>query len=422
LRKLLFIFVLFPLFAVRAQTCDSATWHYVEGVKALHVRGDRAAAAASFERALSFDPNHTGALAAAAAAGAPDALEYARRALRTDTTDIYLRGQLVGLLLEANRLEEAVALDPDDLGVLIAQADSYRKRGDEARFLDIAERLMQHNSIDGASLFEDLTANRGLYGRNYLRMLGMARRLMLANPSDYRAVNLYAGALLAGGRAEEGVNIYKNYITDTTSFAAPYEMVVDGEAWLRRPDSVRLWGRRAIERLPADASLRLRLGAALAHLGLDKEALAVYNEARRRAPNDSIRSIAHALSGIIYATRDDARRSIAAYSRAIALDPANAIALNNLAYTLAVQGRRLEHALDMSERSLAAEPLNATYIDTYGYILYRLGRLEESLKVLRQAMSLADDPDIMLHYADVLEALGEEFMAEHYRKKAQETQ
>ncbi len=159
----------------------------------------------------------------------------------------------------------------------------------------------------------------------------------------------------------------------------------------------------------------------LSELGLGKEAIAAYDEALRRAPNDSVRSVVHALTGVMYATQNQARRSVAEYSRAIALDPSNALALNNLAYTLAVQGRDLPRALEMSEKSLVIEPLNATYIDTYGYILYRLGRLDEAKKSLRQAMSIQDDPDIMLHYADVLQSLGEEFMADYYRKKAGET-
>jgi tetratricopeptide (TPR) repeat protein len=420
MNKYLLIVLLFPVLAARAQVCDSATWHYVEGIKALHIRDDKAAAAASFSRALTFDPSHTGALAAAAETDSKNALDYARRAYITDTTDLHLRRQLTRLLLENNLLAEAAELSPDDIGVLLAQADRYRRQGDDVHFLDAAKRIMQRPEIDAIALFEDITRDRAFYARNYLRLLDMAGLPMLADPSDYRAVQLYAGALMAGGQAERGIEVYKNYISDTTSFVDPYRMVIDGEAYLRRADSVRLWGARAIERFPDDASLRLRYGSALDYLDLDKEALAVYAEARRRAPNDSIRSVAHSLSGIVHATLNDARRSIREYRRAIKLDPANSLALNNLAYTLAEQGRDLEHALEMSGKAIEIEPLNGTYIDTYGYILYRLGRLDEAHKALRQAMSLIDDREIMLHYADVLQALGEDFMADHYRKKAQE--
>lgn len=420
MKKFLLILAFSPLFVVRAQTCDSATWHYVEGVKAFHIRGDRDAAAASFERALTFDPEHMGALAAAASLGSDKALDYARRAFENDTTDIYLRRQLTRLLLDGRRLTEAVELSPDDINVLFAQADHFYNSNDETRFLDIVERLIRRSEINGPGLFESLANDRAFYVRNFPKMMGMARQLMLDAPTDYRAVKLYTGALLAGGRTEEGLEVYKSYITDTTSFSEPYVMIIDGEAYLQRPDSVHLWGARAITRFPDDYALRLQYGAALERLELNKEAHEIYDLVLRRATDDSIRSVACTLSGNLYARQGRARRSVADYSRAIDFDPDNAMALNNLAYTFAVQGRNLGRALEMSEKSLAIEPLNATYIDTYGYILYRLGNLEEAKKALRHAASLEDSPAILLHYADVLQALGEEFMAEHYRKKAAE--
>ncbi len=63
-----------------------------------------------------------------------------------------------------------------------------------------------------------------------------------------------------------------------------------------------------------------------------------------------------------------------------------------------------------------------TYIDTYGWVLFRMGRFEEAKTALRQAVSLDADesPELMIHYGDVLYELKEYYMASFYWKKALE--
>ena len=96
--------------------------------------------------------------------------------------------------------------------------------------------------------------------------------------------------------------------------------------------------------------------------------------------------------------------------------------LNNYAYFLSLEDRELERALEMSSRAIELERNNATYIDTYAWVLHRLGRNEEAKVAQRQALSLSGQKDasLVVHYADILWALGEKFMAETYWKKAVE--
>ena len=96
--------------------------------------------------------------------------------------------------------------------------------------------------------------------------------------------------------------------------------------------------------------------------------------------------------------------------------------LNNYAYFLSLEGRDLERALAMAGRAIVLEENNPTYLDTYAWVLYRLGRYDEAKKTMQQALSLdrSQSPDLQLHYGDILAALGEKFMAEVYCKKALE--
>ena len=74
----------------------------------------------------------------------------------------------------------------------------------------------------------------------------------------------------------------------------------------------------------------------------------------------------------------------------------------------------------MSAKTIEAEPDNATYLDTYGWILYLLGKPEEAKPHFKRAMMYGgkDSPVIMDHYAEVLFALGEYDRAMMYWNKA----
>ena len=78
--------------------------------------------------------------------------------------------------------------------------------------------------------------------------------------------------------------------------------------------------------------------------------------------------------------------------------------------------------MTMITRALALSQNNSTYLDTMAWVLYKLVRYDEAKKYMQQALSLdrQRSADLALHYGDILHALGEEFMAKTYWRKALE--
>ena len=74
----------------------------------------------------------------------------------------------------------------------------------------------------------------------------------------------------------------------------------------------------------------------------------------------------------------------------------------------------------MSRKTVEAEPDNATYLDTYGWILFKMGKPQEALKHFKRAMLYGgkDSAVILDHYAEVLFALKEYDRAMVYWNKA----
>ena len=97
------------------------------------------------------------------------------------------------------------------------------------------------------------------------------------------------------------------------------------------------------------------------------------------------------------------------YDRVLRNDPENSYVLNNYAYFLSVDNIRLDEALKMSAITIEKEPNNATYLDTYAWILYKLGRYKEAKKWMGKVFSYDKNPGGINyeHYGDILYKLGE---------------
>ncbi|MEO6519199.1 MAG: hypothetical protein ABIO17_09440, partial [Pseudoxanthomonas sp.] len=106
--------------------------------------------------------------------------------------------------------------------------------------------------------------------------------------------------------------------------------------------------------------------------------------------------------GLAWERRDSIDRAEADLRRILVTDPENIAALNALGYTLADRTTRYQEALELIDRARAAEPDEPAIIDSYGWVLYRLGRTADALVELRRAFTLQKDAEIAAHIAEVL--------------------
>ena len=74
------------------------------------------------------------------------------------------------------------------------------------------------------------------------------------------------------------------------------------------------------------------------------------------------------------------------------------------------------------DRARAADPDNAAIIDSYGWVLYRLGRNAEALVELRRAFGLQKDPEIAAHLGEVLWVQGDKDEARRFFDESRKLQ
>ena len=110
-----------------------------------------------------------------------------------------------------------------------------------------------------------------------------------------------------------------------------------------------------------------------------------------------------------------------AYERALRLDAHNPLVLNNYAYSLAERGVQLQRAEEMSRRSLEKDSTNSSYLDTYGWILFKLGKFKEAEHYIKKAVNTGDSSAAVLeHLGDVYYRLNQPDKAKEYWSRALE--
>lgn len=88
--------------------------------------------------------------------------------------------------------------------------------------------------------------------------------------------------------------------------------------------------------------------------------------------------------------------------KVIETDPQNAQALNALGYTLADRTDRFTEAEQLIDKALQLRPDDHYILDSKGWVLYRLGKLDEAITYLRRALELIPDAEIAAHLGEVL--------------------
>lgn len=134
------------------------------------------------------------------------------------------------------------------------------------------------------------------------------------------------------------------------------------------------------------------------------DALRVIEQARKTFGDDDTLAMrmvtAYEAGGRIAEAEQELRRMLSE-------DPLNATAMNSLGYLLADHGLKLAEAVDLAQRAVKIAPDNPAYLDTLGWALFKQGKVDEADPPLsRAADSLRGNSVIQDHHGDVLSRRG----------------
>ncbi len=327
-------------------------------------------------------------------------------------------------LAQANYMQ-AVRKAPDDVEAWASLAEYYYKKHNYPGYLNAMGHIFDSPAVpveSKISQFKSFTTNLTFYRDYYAQINALAGKLIIRYPANKDVIDLYTQHLIASGQVEQALVIFKQNLDARHSAPEDYGRIIEIENYLDRPDSVAHYLALALQRFPRNADMHAQQGHVRLLAKRYPEAIAAYKEAIKYAPTDTLRGRMWGYIGDAEHLRGDMKRCYAAFDKALRCYADNSSVLNNYAYFLSVEGRDLERALAMATRATALSQNNPTFLDTQAWVLYRLGRYAEAKKLQQQALSLDrnNSAELAMHYGDILDALGERFMAQTYWRKALE--
>ena len=340
--------------------------------------------------------------------------------------------------LERSRelLEDTLALAPDNDNAALSYISILQRLGREQEALSWLEKKLAMNGEDDFNL-------RMAYARLLMEVRQFGKALdqfeLLVDREPENIDVLYALGLLylQSNRLEEAETLFRKlsaqeHLTDTSNYylgriaeekrlydeaGAWYQGVYKGEHYFDA--QVRLAMLLARKGQVDEArnhlqSIRSRSGQQalvivqaegdlLIQAGRYEEAIAVYTEALEDGYNPDLlyaRAMAAEKTGRLDLLEKDLRSILER-------EPDHAQALNALGYTLADATDRHAEAYDLIKKALELRPNDFYILDSMGWVLYRLGRLDEAIDYLRKALNIRQDPEIAAHLGEVLWVRGE---------------
>ena len=327
--------------------------------------------------------------------------------------------------------EEAIGAESDYVPAVLGRAEVFRTTRRYPEYFEAMDAFIDNANIPVQA--------KGMYVGNLTRGVdpklinlhrdgfdGMVERLRDRHPSDSTVLVTAGGYYYATGRIDKGIECFEKsadlYPQSLNQTVTCIQLLMLAERW----EQVRDRCIAAFDRFQ-ELGFMEYLNSANYYL---KDYDAVINNCRyliaREPKNTELVKSSWAQIGDMYHLKGETKEAYKAYEQALKVDPSYAPVLNNYAYYLSEEGKKLKKACAMSKKTVEAEPDNATYLDTYAWILHLLGKDQEAKPLFKHAMLYGgkDSAVILDHYAEVLYVLGEYDLAQVYwgQAKAKNTE
>ena len=331
-------------------------------------------------------------------------------------------------------LLQAVQADSTNTWYVYAMATLYEARRDQIRSGKYIEKLVKmapslYNNPNTLSMVADakMAARQDSLALNYYN-----QALLLDPeyaPAQYGRMELYRlmGNYPAFFSALEGVVRNEDIRPDMKSHYLTVLMDnVDAPFYWVWGDTINRLVDLDRDLYPEDYDIQL-LKLRMCYIKQDWDAVlaqcgVMADLAQAQGDNDHLAEALSIAGDVYYQQIGDKKKAYETYEQALRVDPDRTSVLNNYAYYLSLEGRKLRKALKMSRRTIELEPDNATYLDTCGWILYLLRKPKEAKPYFKHAMLYGgkDSAVVLEHYSKVLEALGEQDLATYYKNLSEQ--
>lgn len=363
------------------------------------------------------------------AGGRERALQALTELRPQELTFVYMLGSFYK---EQDRLQDAAALyeaalerHPGQAELLTKLAATYRQLGNAARSEALMDRLGATDDASADQLvsravsFAERAAQDPEAAQTAQRLLEAA---LERDSSHTKALRMLGDLHYRRGEYAEAAPLLQRAVEENPR--APQRWAQAAAAYLQadQPREAVAVAEEGRLLFPQQLPLVRVEAFGLMRIGRNRDAIARFRQVLSLTDSTTDaaqRASFHAALGLLYSRVNVPDSSDRAYEEALALDADQRMALNNYAYSLAQRGEKLERALSLAQRAVELEPKNAAFLDTLGWVLFKLDRFDEAQTYIQRAIDTGDaSASVYEHLGDVYHAQGDQAAARRYWQKA----
>jgi len=341
-----------------------------------------------------------------------EALNEANKLIEINPEEIRYYGMKAEILDQTGKKAEArqlyvemLELDPDNGLVLLAlyeMAEEDGKREDAENYLSSAFRSTDLGIDVKVNILLNLMTNPG-ESPEYLFKL--SDDLVAAHPENAKAYAIRGDLYNNFNRREEARTQFQKAVEIDPNRPPIWQEILVISSAMNDFDTMLSESERALEYFPQLPVFYLFNGIALQQKGETKAAVEILEAGKNLViDNNELLAQFYASLGDAHHTLKNHQKSDESYDRALKYNPANVIVLNNYAYYLSLREKDLEKAETMAKKANDFSPNQASFQDTYAWVLYKRGNYQNALFWIKEALKNggSEDPDVLDHHGDIL--------------------
>lgn len=362
----------------------------------------------------------------------PKAIKEVERLIQSDPTNLRYRGMMADLLWANGKGEEAATIyhqilkeNPKNGFAAFALADYYKLKQDQTQWYEHLKLGMASNDVDAKTKIAVLSSfvTGTEFENQQQRFEELARIFAEANPGDPMPYLVMGDVYVQQSKFDSARAEYRKALAiEPNTYMAWYQTVYCS-ANLLNNDTLLRDCEEAISYFPSEPTFYAYGSVALMQLKQYPKAIEMATKGLEyiTPEREEIILQLNATLGDAYHYVKNYAASDSIFEALIKQDSSNAYAMNNYAYFLSLRKANLEKAERMSRKSMELDPHNASYLDTYGWILFTMGNYSGAKEYIEKSLALSpQNAEVVDHLGDVLYKLNDKQGALIQWKKAKE--
>ncbi len=336
---------------------------------------------------------------------------------------------LAEYLEESGKKDEAIKyyqaafdLDSTNIYAITNLADYYNHNGlteSGFYFLGKAFTLSQITAEKKVNTLTFFLTNDSILSRYKNEVGNLVDILSSEYPGDYSVNSIAYDYYNKNNRVEKAYTCIRNLVKLKSDNFIIWQQALYNATRLQKYDDIIQYGNDALKYFPNKPELKLFVGIAWYQKGMFDKSFEILRSGFNDDLEKGVKKQYLTFLGEAAYRAGNYEDSFSYFEKLLVMEPDNDQVKNNYCYYMALKDYNLKRAIELSGQTVERDPENGTFLDTYGWILYKSGDYEQAKIFMEKALkNSTENSELCFHYAEILYQLGDKNMSLTWYEKA----